>query len=159
MHVVEDLAPEAVPNTTSEFPHMSQAEKMHQCGPATIHQVFTHTMEGVVFPPGTTMKIIELFAHVGETVKAALLLRRSLTGVKLSIHSFAANELEQEWLTKHITLWYRKKFMDEELKIPGMEPLPAEMPDDMKEHAAVRPQLQLCAVSYTHLTLPTKRIV
>ena len=34
--------------------------------------------------------------------------------------------------------------MDEEVKIPGMQPLPTEMPDDMKEHAAVRPQLQLC---------------
>ncbi len=76
-------------------------------------------------------------------LKACIIFRQVFTG-QLIYNSLAANDIDQDWMTDHITEWFQNRFLSGELEIRGADPLPVEMPASLVEAALERPQLRVC---------------
>jgi len=108
MHTIQALGETCLPPSTDDSVHRSHQEIIMQCGSGPLLALLQAACGGVPLSPSMHVKIVDVFPHVWDLIKAALIYRQEVT-FRLSLHSFAANDVNQEWLQHHISTWYREK--------------------------------------------------
>ncbi|CAJ1385994.1 unnamed protein product [Effrenium voratum] len=127
MVTIEDIAENALPQTTDTSTHIKPAEKHQQIGVDAARKLLRGFVQGMESSSRASILVVDLSLHSAELCKAALLEHACGQGqLQLPCYyiGFAADEEKLEWANHHMEEFLANSFLDQSLPLPKSASIP-----------------------------------
>ena len=145
MLTIEDMHPEALPDSSDLATHVSQSEKHQQIGQDAARKLMQAVLPGAAISASrAAILIVDCSAHTLEFAKAVYEERaRKSANVPLYYLGFAETSAELEWQQHHLQTWLSEGFLSGDLPLPAGAPalMSKELPAELTSALPPKPEL------------------